>query len=224
MWFPQVYFYYNYANKIQFYQAILTTEGFSVSTTGSRGVEGRNPVQVSQVKGGYHEKRGVMPSKEGCLWKPQGRTPPSPFSASPRSVSLFLHSRIQWQLQLHFVSISANSQGRNLIGLILSSHAHKSCSAWIRALPIQSAVSGLEGKWGPGLHNLPFPMTGAENEGLLPIGDLGLSEQANQNTSTIWWSGRGGKAQRCKTWFACHWQFLFLIFKLKTIYIVVECT
>ena len=58
--FPGVYFYYNYADKIQFYQVILTTEGFSVNTIGIWEAGGRNPIQAAWVKGGCHKNRVVM--------------------------------------------------------------------------------------------------------------------------------------------------------------------
>ena len=38
---------YNYADKIQFYQVILTTEGFSVNTIGIWEAGGRNPIQAA---------------------------------------------------------------------------------------------------------------------------------------------------------------------------------
>lgn len=62
--FSQAYFYYNYAAKIQFCQVILTTKDFSLSTTDFWGFGGRHPVQVAEVKGGYHENRVLLQCKE----------------------------------------------------------------------------------------------------------------------------------------------------------------
>lgn len=52
MWVSQAYFCYNYADKIQFYQVILTTEGFSVSSTHFWEIGRRNPVQVAEIEEG----------------------------------------------------------------------------------------------------------------------------------------------------------------------------
>ena len=62
-------------------------------------------------------------------------------------------------------SQQSNSQGRNLIG-----PAHESCSAWIRGLPIQSAVSQAGGRVTSYVSEPVFPTAGAVTGNSPPMG------------------------------------------------------
>ena len=83
---------------------VLTTEGFSVNTTGIWEAGERNPVQAAWVKGGCHKNRVVM-SEFSCKAELASLQEGVPLHPTPSCQ--FLQAGVQCWRQLHFVSNTA---------------------------------------------------------------------------------------------------------------------